>query len=121
MRLLAEQADVSRLLGLRDLALLHTFGNEPRICEICGITRNRLRPRGRGYVAEVRGKNKTEYRDVPLTRGPTPPSRPGSLPAPSSLPTSSPALTAAERTRTPGSRLSPSPARVPGRSSRDMQ
>ena len=68
MRLLTEQPDVKRLLGLRDLALLHTFGNGPRISEICDITRNRLRPRGRGYVVEVRGKNKTEYRDVPLTR-----------------------------------------------------
>jgi integrase/recombinase XerD len=68
MRLLTEQPDASRLLGLRDLALLHTFGNGPRISEICDITRNRLRPRGRGYVVEVRGKNKTEYRDVPLTR-----------------------------------------------------
>ena len=67
MRLLTEQPDVERLLGLRDLALLHTFGNGPRISEICDITRNRLRPRGRGYVVEVRGKNKTEYRDVPLT------------------------------------------------------
>jgi integrase len=68
MRLLTEQPDASRLLGLRDLALLHTFGNGPRISEICDITRNRLRPRGRGYVVEVRGKNKTAYRDVPLTR-----------------------------------------------------
>jgi integrase/recombinase XerD len=68
MRLLTEQPDASRLLGLRDLALLHTFGNGPRISEICDITRNRLRPRGRGYVVEVRGKNKTEYRDVPLAR-----------------------------------------------------
>jgi integrase/recombinase XerD len=68
MRLLTEQPDVKRLLGLRDLALLHTFGNGPRISEICDITRNRLRQRGRGYVVEVRGKNKTEYRDVPLTR-----------------------------------------------------
>lgn len=68
MRMLTEQPDVERLLGLRDLALLHTFGNGPRISEICDITRNRLRPRGRGYVVEVRGKNKTEYRDVPLTR-----------------------------------------------------
>ncbi|MFL5702009.1 MAG: tyrosine-type recombinase/integrase [Ktedonobacteraceae bacterium] len=68
MRLLTQQPDASRLLGLRDLALLHTFGNGPRISEICDITRNRLHPRGRGYVVEVRGKNKTEYRDVPLTR-----------------------------------------------------
>jgi len=68
MRLLTEQPDASRLLGLRDLALLHTFGNGPRISEICDITRNHLRPRGRGFVVEVRGKNKTEYRDVPLTR-----------------------------------------------------
>ena len=68
MRQLTEQPDASRLLGLRDLALLHTFGNGPRVSEICDITRNRLRPRGRGYVVEVRGKNKTEYRDVPLTR-----------------------------------------------------
>lgn len=68
MRLLTEQPDAGRLLGLRDLALLHTFGNGPRISEICDITRNRLHPRGRGYVVEVRGKNKTEYRDVPLTR-----------------------------------------------------
>jgi integrase/recombinase XerD len=68
MRLLTEQPDRSRLIGLRDLALLHTFGNGPRISEICTIMRNRLRPRGRGYVIEVRGKNKTAYRDVPLTR-----------------------------------------------------
>jgi len=68
MRQLTEQPDASRLLGLRDLALLHTFGNGPRVSEICDITRNRLRPRGQGYVVEVRGKNKTEYRDVPLTR-----------------------------------------------------
>ena len=31
MRQLTEQPDASRLLGLRDLALLHTFGNGPRI------------------------------------------------------------------------------------------
>jgi integrase len=68
MRQLTEQPDASRLLGLRDLALLHTFGNGPRISEICDITRNRIRQRGRGYVVEVRGKNRTEYRDVPLTR-----------------------------------------------------
>jgi site-specific recombinase XerD len=68
MRLLTEQPDRARLLGLRDLALLHTFGNGPRISEICGITRNRVYARGRGYVVEVRGKNKTEYRAVPLTR-----------------------------------------------------
>jgi integrase len=68
MRLLTEQPDAGHLIGLRDLALLHTFGNGPRISEICDITRHRLRPRGRGYVVEVRGKNKTEHRDVPLTR-----------------------------------------------------
>src|SRR5712691_125603 len=68
MRLLTEQPDASRLLGLRDVDRLQTFGNGPRISEICDITRNRLREQGRGYVIEVRGKNKTEYRDVPLTR-----------------------------------------------------
>src|SRR5947209_13090978 len=68
MRLLTEQPDRARLIGLRDLALLHTFGNGPRISEICGITRNRVYARGRGYVVEVRGKNRTEYRAVPLTR-----------------------------------------------------
>ncbi len=31
MRLLTEQPDANRLLGMRDLALLHTFGNGPRI------------------------------------------------------------------------------------------
>ncbi len=68
MRRLTQQPDPDRLIGLRDLALLHTFGNGPRVSEICSITRNRLRAKGRGYVVEVRGKNKTEYRDVPLTR-----------------------------------------------------
>lgn len=67
MRLLTEQPDRQRLIGLRDFALLHTFGNGPRVSEICAITRNRLHPKGRGFVVEVRGKNKTEYRDVPLT------------------------------------------------------
>ncbi len=68
MRLLTEQPDRDRLIGLRDLALLHTFGNGPRVSEICAITRNQVHVRGRGYVVEVRGKNKTEYREVPLTR-----------------------------------------------------
>lgn len=68
MRLLTEQPDRERLLGLRDLALLHTFGNGPRVSEICAITRTRLRPKDGGFVVEVRGKNKLEYREVPLTR-----------------------------------------------------
>lgn len=67
MRSLTEQPDRQRLIGLRDFALLHTFGNGPRVSEICDITRNRLHPKGHGFVVEVRGKNKTEYRDVPLT------------------------------------------------------
>lgn len=68
MRLLTQQPDRSRLIGMRDRALLHTFGNGPRISEICAITRNRLHPKDGGFVVEVRGKNKVEYREVPLTR-----------------------------------------------------
>ena len=68
MRTLTQQPDLDRLIGLRDLALLHTFGNGPRISEICSISRKRLYARGRGYVVEIMGKNKTEYREVPLTR-----------------------------------------------------
>jgi integrase/recombinase XerD len=68
MRRLTEQPDRERLIGLRDLALLHAFGNGPRISEICEMTRNRLHAKGRGYIVEVRGKNKTEYREVPLTQ-----------------------------------------------------
>lgn len=67
MRRLTEEPDRERLIGLRDFALLHTFGNGPRVSEICAITRNRIHAKGRGYVVEVRGKNKTEYREVPLT------------------------------------------------------
>ena len=68
MRQLTQQPDLERLLGMRDLALLHTFGNGPRISEICAITRNRLHLKNGGFVVEVRGKNKVEYREVPLTR-----------------------------------------------------
>src|SRR5439155_24222991 len=45
-----------------------SFGNGPRISEICDIKRNRLRPKNGGFVVEVRGKNKLEYREIPLTR-----------------------------------------------------
>src|SRR5947209_4233176 len=68
MRQLTEEPDRSRLIGLRDLALLHTFGNGPRVSEICGIERGRLHAKEGGYVVELRGKNKKEYREVPLNK-----------------------------------------------------
>jgi integrase/recombinase XerD len=68
MRQLTEQPDLQRLIGLRDLALLHTFGNGLRISEICNIARNRLHPKDGGYIVEILGKNKTEYREVPLNK-----------------------------------------------------
>lgn len=68
MRLLTEQPDRERLIGLRDVALLHTFANGPRVSEICEITRNRLHEKDGGFAVEVRGKNKVEYREVPLSR-----------------------------------------------------
>lgn len=68
MRQLTEQPDIERLLGLRDQALLHTFGSGLRVSELCSITLQRIRKQGRGYVVEVRGKNQTDYRPVPLSK-----------------------------------------------------
>jgi len=69
MRQMAEAPDLERLIGLRDLAILHTFaGSGLRVSDLCQVTQDRIRRRGRGYIVEVRGKNEVEYDAVPLTR-----------------------------------------------------
>jgi integrase len=69
MRQMTEVPDLERLIGLRDLAILHTFaGSGLRVSDLCQVTMDRIKRRGRGYVVEVRGKNEVEYDAVPLTK-----------------------------------------------------
>lgn len=69
IRQMTNEPDLERLIGLRDLAILHTFaGSGLRVSDLRQMRQDDIKRRGKGYFIEVRGKNEAEYDAVPLTR-----------------------------------------------------
>lgn len=68
MRAMTNLPDTSRLIGKRDSAMLHTFATSGiRVDELSTLTVQQIKHVEGGYQLEVMGKNKVEYRDVPLS------------------------------------------------------
>lgn len=69
MRELCEMPDLSRLIGVRDTAMLATLaGSALRVGELADLKPQQIRPKGSSYVVLVRGKNDVEPREAPLSR-----------------------------------------------------
>lgn len=68
MRKLCESPDPSRLIGLRDRALLATMASSGcRASEIASLMQEQVVRRGRGYFLRICGKTDIDYRDAHLS------------------------------------------------------
>jgi integrase/recombinase XerD len=68
MRAITNAAETERLIGLRNLALLHTLASSGlRVSEAAQLKRDQVVRRLNGYVVRVMGKNETEYTDTNLS------------------------------------------------------
>lgn len=69
MRVVCDSPELERLIGLRDTALLATLASSGlRVSELVSLTQAQIRPKGKGYIVLVRGKNDVEPREAPLSR-----------------------------------------------------
>jgi integrase/recombinase XerD len=68
MRAITTAADTERLIGLRNVALLHTLASSGlRASEVATLRREQVARRLNGYVVRVMGKNETAYTDTNLS------------------------------------------------------
>ena len=68
MRAITNAAEMERLIGLRNAALLHTLASSGlRVSEVTTLKRDQIVRRYSGYVVRVMGKNETEYTDTNLS------------------------------------------------------
>lgn len=69
MRTVCDSPDASRLIGLRDAALLATLASGAlRVSELAHMQFTHIRRKGSSFVVLVLGKNDTEPREAPLSR-----------------------------------------------------
>jgi len=68
MRQLTEAPNTRTLVGIRDVALLHTLASSAlRVSELASLKQKQVRRSGDGYLLSVKGKNETEYEDAYLS------------------------------------------------------
>lgn len=68
VRAMANAAETERIIGLRNVALLHTAASSAlRVSELATLKRDQVIRRLNGYVVRVMGKNESEYVDTTLS------------------------------------------------------
>ena len=68
MRVLVAMPNTATLVGLRDVALLHTLASSGLcVSELASLTQAQIVKQDGGYLLRVRGKNDVEYRDAHLS------------------------------------------------------
>jgi len=69
MRSVCGTPQTTRLIGLRDTALLAALASSGlRVSEVAALKQQHIRPKGGGFVVLVRGKNDVDFREAPLSR-----------------------------------------------------
>jgi integrase/recombinase XerD len=68
MRLLVAMPDPSKLVGLRDVAMLHTLASSGlRVSELASLTKKQIIHQDGGFLLRVMGKNEVEPEDAHLS------------------------------------------------------